>query len=272
MNAKCASHGYALACLAAAVTACGSADGAKSRTDDTPTTQVARAGHSAALSGTFFGASSDGRAWLFFLDLEARWGSLYVPPRPLELCELAMDSMRVRMKWAPGYRGVQYGFEGEVEGSELIGDLKGTAGGRDLPPINLSLRARRVTDPPGPKDIGRSGYYSNVEAPGGELGGVDLVFIEAAEQPVALVTFNEGSDGIPLAADQLTAAGDTLRFRIRREGREDAFEEVFGERAVTLSSRTLGLPDQHLEKRATLRELARLTYRPGCQDSLRISP
>jgi hypothetical protein len=258
-----------LASLAAAATACGSADGAKTQRE-AHQPQAAAGSQQTPLSGTYLGTSPDGRAWLLFIDLKDRWGSLYIPPRPLDLCQLRIDTGRVTMKWAPGYQGAQYWFEGRPEGSELVGELKGTGVWRERPPINASLRARRVSDPPGPEDIGRSGYYSNVKAPGGELGGVEFVFIQAAEHPAALLTFYQGSAGDPWTAQNLTTAGDTLRFRIRREGRDDAFEAVFGERAVTLSSRTLGLPNQHLDKRATLRELARLTYRPGCQDSLSI--
>ncbi len=221
-------------------------------------------------SGMFFGASADGRAWLLFIDQARRWDSLDIPPRVHELCEFTNDSGRVVMKWAPGYRHMQYRFEGRMVANELVGKMIGTPGSREDNPVDDSVHLRRVSDPPGDKDIGRSGYYSNVTARGGEYGGMEFLFIDVTQQPVALVTFYEGSAGPPWAAQDLVPHGDSLRFKLVREGREDAFEGVFRDRAIVLSSRTLDLARQRLNKRATVSGVARLMWRPGCQDSLRI--
>ncbi len=174
------------------------------------------------------------------------------------------------MQWAPGYRHMQYQFNGRWVGNELVGEVTGTPGSREDGPINDSVHFRRVSDPPGDTDIGWSGYYSNVTPRGGEYGGVEFLFIDAPQQPVALVTFYEGSAGPPWAAQDLVAHGDSLRFKLVREGREEAFEGAFRDRAVVLSSRTLDLGRQRLTKRATIAEVARLIWRPGCRDSLRI--
>ncbi len=222
-------------------------------------------------SGTFFGASADGRAWLVFVDPARGWGSLYIPPQAHELCGLTNDSGRVVLQWAPGYRHMQYGFEGRRIASDLVGEMIGTPGAREDNPVNDSARLRRVSDPPSEKDVGRSGYYSNITPRGGEYGGMEFLFLDVPQQPVALVTFYEGSAGPPWAAQDLAARGDTLRFRIHREGRDDTFEVVFQNRTALLWSTTLGLPRQRLNKRATVAELAHLTWKPGCPDSLRVN-
>src|SRR6266566_3885480 len=154
--------------------------------------------------------------------------------------------------------------------NELVGKMIGTPGSREDNPVDDSVHLRRVSDPPGDKDIGRSGYYSNVTARGGEYGGMEFLFIDATQQPVALVTFYEGSAGPPWAAQDLVPHGASLHFKLVRKGREDAFEGVFRDRAIVLSSRTLDLARQRFNKRATVSGVARLMWRPGCQDSLRI--
>ncbi len=221
-------------------------------------------------SGTFVGASADGRAWLLFIDPARRWGSLDIPPRAHQLCELHQDSGRVAMKWAPGFRHMQYQFNGQRVGNELVGEVTGTPGSREDTPVNDSVHLRRVSDPSGEKDVGRSGYYSNVTARGGEYGGMEFLFIDAPQQPVALATFYEGSAGSPWAAQDLVSRGDSLRFKLVRDGREDSFEAFFRDRAIVLSSRTLDLTRQRLNKRATVAEMAHLIWQPGCRDSLRI--
>lgn len=261
---------FALTCFVAVIVSCAPADNRSSRAPaDEPPPRPAIEPKS--LSGTFFGAAPDGRAWLFYIDVDARWGSLEVGPRPLQLCRMGLDSQGVSLNWAPGYGGALYGFKGQLEGNDLVGEFTGSSVDR-RPPIQAVLRATRVADPPGPTDVGRGGYYSNVAAPGGELGGIDLVFIDAPQHPVGVLTFYEGSAGEPWAIQELTRTGDTLRFRIHRSGRPDDFQVVLGERGVTLSSSTLEIRDQRLEKRATVLELARTTYVPGCRDSLRIGP
>jgi len=197
-----------------------------------------------------------------FVDLERRWGSLYIPPRALQLCELSTDSQRVAMRWSPGRQGVEYSFEGRNTGDALVGELVEAGSAR-------VLHLRRVSSPPDSVDIGRSGYYSNVAAPGGELGGLEFVFVDAS-QPVALLTFHEGSAVEPWAAQQLVAAGDTLRFNTLREGRADTFQAVLRDRAVAISSKTLDLAPAHLTKVAAIAEIAHFTWNPGCPDSLRI--
>jgi hypothetical protein len=119
--------------------------------------------------------------------------------------------------------------------------------------------------------MGRSGYYSNVTARGGEYGGMEFLFIDAPQQPVALATFYEGSAGPPWAAQDLVSRGDSLRFKLVRDGREDSFEAFFRDHAIVLSSPSLNLARQRLNKRATVAEVAHLIWRPGCQDSLRIN-
>ena len=222
-------------------------------------------------SGTFFGASADGLAWLVFVDTARGWGSLDIPPRAHQLCELHQDSGRVAIKWAPGYRNMQYAFNGRWVGNELVGEMTGTPGSREDNPVNDSVYLRRVSDTPGQGDIGRGGYYSNVTPRGGEYGGMEFLVIDAPPQPVALVTFYEGSAGPPWAAQDLVIHGDSLRFRLVREGREDAFDGIFQSRAVIISSRTLDLGRQRLNKRSTVAEVAHLFWQPGCQDSLRIT-
>jgi len=166
---------------------------------------------------------------------------------------------------------MQYQFNGRWVGNELVGEITGTPGSREDNPVNDSIQLRRVSDPPGEKDVGRSGYYSNITPRGGEYGGMEFLFLDVPQQPVALVTFYEGSAGPPWAAQDLAARGDTLRFRIQREGRDDTFEVVFRNRTALLWSSTLDLPRHRLNKRATVAELAHLTWKPGCPDSLRIN-
>ncbi len=165
---------------------------------------------------------------------------------------------------------MQYQFNGRWVGNELVGEITGTPGSREDSPVNDSVHLRRVSDAPGEKDVGRSGYYSNVAPRGGEYGGMEFLFIDVSQQPVALVTFYEGSAGPPWAAQDLVPHGDSLRFRLVRDGREDAFEALFRDRAIVLSSQTLALTRQRLNKRATVAEVAHLFWQPGCRDSLRI--
>jgi hypothetical protein len=165
---------------------------------------------------------------------------------------------------------MQYRFEGPWVGSELVEEMIGTPGSREDNAVNDSVHLRRVSDAPPEEDVGRSSYYSNVTPRGGEYGGMEFLFIHVPQQPVALVTFYEGSAGPPWAAQDLVAHGDSLHFKLVREGRDEAFEGVFRDRAVVLSSRTLGLGRQRLNNRATIAEVADLIWRPGCGDSLRI--
>jgi hypothetical protein len=165
---------------------------------------------------------------------------------------------------------MRYVFEGRWIASELVGEFRGIPSSREDTPVNDSVHLRRVSDPPGAKDIGRSGYYSNVTPRGGEYGGMEFLFIDAPQQPVARVTFYEGTAGPPWAAQDLVAHGDTLRFRLVHDGAEETFTALLRARVVVLSSRSSGFAPERLPKRATVSELARLVWEPDCPDSLRI--
>ncbi|HXO86852.1 MAG TPA: hypothetical protein VN803_15120 [Gemmatimonadales bacterium] len=161
------------------------------------------------------------------------------------------------MQWAPGYKSVQFALRARWSGGKLTGELEETGMvGPRRQTNTMAVSARRVSGPPGPEDIGRSGYYSNVGAPGGELGGTEFVFIDVPDNPVGLLTFYQGSAGKPLAAQRLVVRGDTLRFQIQQPDREDAFEVILHDREMVMSSGTLGFAPERLTKRATIAKLA----------------
>lgn len=216
------------------------------------------------ISGTYFGASEDGRAWLVFIDAEAAWGALYSPPRPAELCELTVDAGgRVTLRSAIAFRDVRYVFDGVLTLGGMSGRVIVTGGrpGRSPAPADVELRHVGGLFPPEGGAERVTGYYSNVRfGAEGDLGGYELVLVNRSAGPVGALTFYEGVPTLPRAVRSARISGDTLVFSTIMSGTEDRFTALLYGDSVVLRSQTLAIGVQTLQNRGPLETLARTTW------------
>lgn len=219
------------------------------------------------LSGVYFGASDDGRAWLVFLDVQSQWGSFFAPPRTVRLCEITETTTGgVTLQSGPAFRGVRYRFEGELSSDGMDGRFETTGDRPDRRPASAHVHLKRVADLfPTEAPDAVTGYYANVRfGPEGDLGGMELILMNVSDGPVGIVSLYEGVPGAPYALEGIESRGDKLRFGALIGGREHRFSGVLRGESVTLESASLSLPPQVLERRQSIEQFAKLVMSAGC--------
>lgn len=112
---------------------------------------------------------------------------------------------------------------------------------------------------------GINGYYANVRVtPSGELGGYELILIQDGNAIHGTLAIYEGVPSEPYAMRSPVLEGSNLTFQGLINGITQEFQATVDSAVLRLSSRTLGIGNQFLDRRADLETLARNTWEPGC--------
>ena len=192
------------------------------------------------IDGFFFGVSLDHSArvaWFVKLNTKTGSGSLYVPPGPVKLSEVKINTNgQLTFRSDAAFGDVVYEFSGLVSQARIQGTIRRIRPKSVEDAEELILNRLNMNYAIGDNNAKVSGMYSNVKyiEESGDLVGKEVILIQTSEGLAGILTSYEGEPSDPYALTNAEVSGKSLRFAIQTRNGTENYEGLFSANRIKL--------------------------------------